>query len=76
MITDDIIRFWNKKARNGDAFPCLKMLFLRFQLGVTELSLAELDGFERLEMVVTSRCGIKIREGKKIAKNKGWKMTR
>lgn len=76
MITDDTTRFWNKKARHGDAFPSLKMLFLRFQLGVTELSLGELDGFRKLEMVVTSRCGISIKEGKKIVKGKGWKMTR
>lgn len=76
MITDDTMRFWNKKARNGNAFPCLKMLFLRFHMGVTELSLGQLDGFGKLEMVVTSRCGISIREGKKVVKDKGWKMTR
>lgn len=76
MISDDTMRLWNKKARYGNAFPCLKMLFLRFQPGVTELSLAELDGFRKLEMVVTSRCGISIKEGKKIVKDKGWKMTR
>lgn len=70
------MRLWNKKARNGDAFPCLEMLFLRFQLGVTELSLGELDGFRALEMVVTSRCGINVKQGKKIVKDKGWKTTR
>ncbi|CAD0082194.1 unnamed protein product, partial [Aureobasidium vineae] len=75
MITDDTIRSWNKKAKHSSAFPCLKMLFLRFQLGITDLALGELDGFKQLEMAVTSRCGVSIREGKKIGKEKGWKMT-
>lgn len=75
MITDDTMRFWNKKARNGTAFPRLRYLVLRFQVGVTELSLRELDGFGALEMVVTSRCGVCIKQGKKIVKDKGWKMT-
>ncbi|KEQ67499.1 uncharacterized protein M437DRAFT_37432 [Aureobasidium melanogenum CBS 110374] len=75
MITDDTMRLWNKKARNGTAFPCLRYLVLRFQLGVTELSLRELDGFGALEMMVTSRCGVCVKQGKKIAKDKGWKMT-
>lgn len=45
-------------------------------MGVTEVSLGELDGFGDLEVVVTSRCGLCIKQGKKIVKDKGWKMTR
>lgn len=77
MITDDTIRTWNRRARFDEGvFPSLKYLFLRFQFGVTEATLGELTYFPRLEMVVTSRCGVKIKEGKKIAGERGWRMTR
>jgi hypothetical protein len=77
MINDDTIRLWNKRAKYDKAvFPCLRYLFLRFQLGITEMALGELNHFQTLEMVVTSRCGVSIREAKKIGKEKGWKMTR
>jgi hypothetical protein len=77
MIDDEVIRTWNKRARlDGKVFPCLRFLFLRFQLGVTEMSLQELGGFKRLECVVTSRCGVSIREGKNIARRWGWGLTR
>ncbi|KAH0283710.1 hypothetical protein M436DRAFT_36484 [Aureobasidium namibiae CBS 147.97] len=77
MISDDTIRLWNKKAKlDKEVFPCLRYLFLRFQFGVTERALAELEYFPRLEMVVTSRCGVKIREAKKIVREKGWKITK
>ncbi|KAI5204815.1 hypothetical protein E4T39_03427 [Aureobasidium subglaciale] len=75
MIDDDTLRLWNKQARYGNGFPRLKMLFLRFQVGVSERMLGELEYFPALEMVVTSRCGVKVREGKKIARERGWKMT-
>ncbi|KAI5212887.1 hypothetical protein E4T38_00121 [Aureobasidium subglaciale] len=75
MIDDDTTRLWNKQARYSNGFPRLKMLFLRFQLGVSERVFGELEHFPALEMVVTSRCGIKTKEGKKVAKEKGWKMT-
>jgi hypothetical protein len=77
MLDDEVIRTWNKRAKGDrEVFPCLKFLFLRFQLGVTEMALAELSHFPRLECVVTSRCGVIIREGKKIGREGGWKMTR
>jgi hypothetical protein len=77
MINDDTIRLWNKRAKYDEAvFPCLKYLFLRFQMGITENALGELNHVPKLEMVVTSRCGVSIREVKKIEKEKGWKMTR
>jgi len=77
MISDDTIRLWNKKAKfDKEVFPCLKYLFLRFQFGITEYMLQDLEYFPSLEMVVTSRCGVKIREAKKLAREKGWKMTR
>ncbi|KAI5246069.1 hypothetical protein E4T43_02877 [Aureobasidium subglaciale] len=75
MINDDVLRLWNKQARYSNGFPTLKMLLLRFQLGVTGRLFEELEYFPALEMVVTSRCGFRIKEGKKVAKDKGWKMT-
>ncbi|CAD0022147.1 unnamed protein product, partial [Aureobasidium pullulans] len=65
MITDSTLRFWSKRAihQNG------------FQFGVTEIGLGELAGFKELETCVTSRCGVKIKEAKKIVKGVGWKMT-
>ncbi|TIA44007.1 hypothetical protein D6C79_06655 [Aureobasidium pullulans] len=75
MITDSTLRLWSKRAIHQSGFPRLKMLFLRFQLGVTETGLGELAGFKELEMCVTSRCGVKIKEAKKIVKGVGWKMT-
>lgn len=77
MIDDDTIRSWNRRARFDESvFPSLKYLFLRFQFSVTERALAELQFFPSLEMMVTSRCGVKIKQGKKIARERGWKMTR
>jgi len=77
MISDDTIRLWNRKVKfDKEVFPCLKYLFLRFQFGITEYMLQDLEYFPRLEMVVTSRCGVKIREAKKFVREKGWKMTR
>ncbi|THX26136.1 hypothetical protein D6D10_09777 [Aureobasidium pullulans] len=75
MITDSTLRLWSKRAIHQNGFPRLKMLFLRFQFGVTEIGLGELAGFKELEMCVTSRCGVKIKEAKKIVKGVGWKMT-
>jgi hypothetical protein len=77
MLDDEGIRVWNKRAKGDEkVFPCLKFLFLRFQLGVTEMMLQELSHFPRLEMVVTSRCGVSIKEAKKVARGVGWKLTR
>ncbi|KAI4833853.1 hypothetical protein E4T44_09182, partial [Aureobasidium sp. EXF-8845] len=76
MINDDTIRLWNRKARlDKSVFPCLKFLFMRFQVGVTEISLAELSHFPELVMVVTSRCGIDILNAKSIVRSNGWKMS-
>ncbi|KAI4720485.1 hypothetical protein E4T48_03221, partial [Aureobasidium sp. EXF-10727] len=75
MITDDTVRLWNKQAKHSFAFPCLKTLVLRFQPAITELALAELDGFKQLRLVVISRCGISIKPANRIAKGKGWKRT-
>ncbi|THV99079.1 hypothetical protein D6D26_06128 [Aureobasidium pullulans] len=75
MITDSTLRLWSKRAIHQNGFPRLEMLFLRFQFGVTEIGLGELAGFKELEMCVTSRCGVKIKEAKKIVKGVGWKMT-
>lgn len=77
MINDDTIRLWNKRAKyDKTVFPCLRYLFLRFQLGITELALGELNHVPKLETLVTSRCGVSVREAKKITKDKRWKMTR
>lgn len=77
MISDGTIRNWNRRARFDESvFPSLKYLFSRFQFGVTELTLGDLEYFPNLEMVVTSRCGVKIKEAKRIAREKRWKMTR
>jgi hypothetical protein len=77
MINDSTLRLWNKKARlDKTVFPCLKYLFLRFQLGVTEQTLAELEYFPKLEMVVISRCGVDVREVKRVVKDTGWKMSK
>lgn len=76
MITDSTLRLWSKRAIHQNGFPRLKMLFLRFQFGVTEIGLGELAGFKELETCVTSRCGVKVKEAKKIVKGVGWKMTR
>jgi hypothetical protein len=77
MINDDTIRLWNKKARlDKTVFSYLKSLFLRFQPGVTEKALAELSHFPKLEMVVTSRCGVNIPNAKSIIKDRGWKMSK
>jgi hypothetical protein len=51
-------------------------LFLRFQVGVTEQTMAELDHFPILEMVVVSRCGVDIREVNRVVKDTGWKMSK
>ncbi|TIA25494.1 hypothetical protein D6C81_01698 [Aureobasidium pullulans] len=75
MITDSTLRLWSKRAIHQNGFPRLKMLFLRFQFGVTEIGLGELAGFKELGICVTSRCGVKIKEAKKIVKGVGWKMT-
>ena len=58
VIDDDVIRQMSKQARYGNGFPRLKMLFLRFQLGVTERGMQELGGFAKLELCVVSRCGV------------------
>ncbi|THY10843.1 hypothetical protein D6D01_09143 [Aureobasidium pullulans] len=75
MVTDSTLRLWSKQAIHQNGFPKLKMLFLRFQFGVTEIGLSELARFKELEMCVTSRCGVKVKEAKKIVKGVGWKMT-
>ncbi|CAD0106539.1 unnamed protein product, partial [Aureobasidium uvarum] len=51
MITDDTTRSWNKKAKHSSAFPCLKVLFLRFQPGITELALDKPSGRNYLDVV-------------------------
>ncbi|THX05990.1 hypothetical protein D6D13_06819 [Aureobasidium pullulans] len=71
MITDSTLRLWSKRAIHQNGFSRLKLLFLRFQFGVTEVGLSELAGFKELEMCVTSRCGVKIKEAKKIVKGVG-----
>jgi hypothetical protein len=77
MIDDEVIRTWNRRAKGDEkVFPCLKYLFLRFQLGVTEMMLQEFSHFPRLEVVVTSRCCVSIKEAKKVARRCGWKLTR
>ncbi|TIA75738.1 hypothetical protein D6C83_00226 [Aureobasidium pullulans] len=50
MITDSTLRLWSKRAIHQNGFPRLKMLFLRFQFGVTEIGLGELAGFKELEI--------------------------
>lgn len=76
MIDDDTVRHWSRMAACEAGFPRLRYLFLRFQPCVTARGLGYLDAFPALEACVTSRCGVIVREAKKVVKGVGWKMTR
>lgn len=71
MVIDDEIRHWGKCARFGDGFTRLRVLVLRGLRGVTEEMLSHVGEFKRLEVVVTSRCGVDVRQ----AKGRGWELT-
>jgi hypothetical protein len=75
VVDDEVLRLMSKQAKYAGGFCRLKMLFLRFQVGVTARGMQELQGFGSLELCLVSRCGGG--DGKKTKKqSRGFEVTR
>lgn len=55
LVTDSIIHGWSHEAATNNAFPKLRVIFLRNQPQITQSTFGHLNAFQSLEALCLSR---------------------